>query len=147
MWKTNALRAVGALSFGAAVLLLTALPGAASADSPEQVAPSQAADAPLQVLEAHALYHWQARPSMRIPIGAAFTVHVPHGTTDADLYARVVTCQHQQPAAYPFCVAGSQIAVHRSGASYVIEVTSSARPLALSIQQRVSNLPHRARRA
>jgi hypothetical protein len=127
MSKANNLRLLIAIAASGAALGL-----GSAASTAKAAAPASA----IQLVGAHALYRWQARPSMRIPLGAAFTVHVPHGTTDADLYERVLACQSQRPSAYPFCVAGSHIDVHRSGAAYVIEVTSAERPLAMDIQHR-----------
>jgi len=129
MSKANNLRLLVAIGACSAALCLGFVTGSAQAAAP-------ASARSIQLVSAHSLYRWQARPSMRIPLGAAFTVHVPHGTTDLDLYQSVLACQSQRPAAYPFCVAGSHIDVHRSGAAYVIEVTSPERPLAMDIQHR-----------
>jgi len=140
MRKANTIRALAALLLCSAPLTLGSPPGLASAQDVAGGAQAQS----IQLLETHPLFQWHDRPTMRIPVGASFTVHVAHGVTDADLYATIRACQRKQSPSYAFCVADSQVHLHRQGGDYVIEVTSSARPVAMEIQQRAkSSAGHR----
>jgi hypothetical protein len=93
----------------------------------------------LQITKVEQLFHFQARPYVRIPDGVALSVRAPRGMTAADLHNLVGDCQKTaRDDGSVLCVKGALISVERSGGSYVVRVTSTDRVTALEIQSRAA---------
>jgi hypothetical protein len=91
----------------------------------------------LQITKVEHLWHFQARPYLRIADGVALSVRAPQGMTAADLHNLLGDCQKQaRDDGSVLCVKGAQISVDRNGGSYVVRVTSDNRATALEIQRR-----------
>lgn len=93
----------------------------------------------LQIIRVEQLSHFQAKPYLRVPDGAALWVRAPRGMTAADLHNMLDDCQRAaRDDGSVLCVKGASISVDRSGGSYVVRVTSTDRATALEIQRRAA---------
>jgi hypothetical protein len=94
----------------------------------------------LQINKVEELFHFQARPYLRVPDGVALWVRAPRGLTAADLHNLIGDCQKSgRDNGSVLCVKGAKISVDRSGGSYVVRVTSPDRAEALEIQKRATH--------
>lgn len=93
----------------------------------------------LQITRVEQLSHFQAKPYVAVPDGAALWVRAPRGMTAADLHNMLTECQRSaRDDGSVLCIKGSTIQVDRSGGHYVVRVTSSDRATALEIQKRAA---------
>jgi len=129
-------------SFGVFSILPSTSVASADAMSPGAPLLAQVASADqLRVVKTHKLFRTEARPYAVVPEGAAIWVRAPAGTTTADLYHRLSSCEKlADESSTPLCVPGARISVDRDHGHYRVTVKADSRSAALEIQRRADAL-------